>query len=171
MLQQRKKNLRFNNSPFMTKTLRKAIMHRSRLKNRYIRKRNDKSLQNYKKQRNFSVDVLRKTKTEYFKNLNVKDLSDNYKFWKTIKPYFSNKGLNSNKLLLKEKCYLVSDKKELATIMKNFFNNITKDLEVKRDSKSTVNNLKYILKVFQSHPIIEKIKKAIILLKSYIFVI
>ena len=171
MLQQRKKNLRFNNSPFMTKTLRKAIMHRSRLKNRYIRKRNDKSLQNYKKQRNFSVDVLRKTKTEYFKNLNVKDLSDNYKFWKTIKPYFSNKGLNSNKLLLKEKCYLVSDKKELATIMNNFFNNITKDLEVKRDSKSTVNNLKYILKVFQSHPIIEKIKKAIILLKSYIFVI
>ena len=72
---------------------------------------------------------------------------------------------------MKEKCYLVSDKKELATIMKNCFINITKDLELKRDSKGTVNNLKDILKVIQSHPIIEKIKKALILLKSYLFVI
>ena len=78
----------------MTKTLRKATMHRSRLKNIYIRKRNDKNLENYKKQRNFCYDLLRKTKTEYFKNLKVEDLSDNRKFWKTIKPYFSNKSLN-----------------------------------------------------------------------------
>ena len=47
-----------------------------------------KNWKNYKKQRNFCVDLLGKTKTEYFKNLNVKDLSDNRKFWKTIKPYF-----------------------------------------------------------------------------------
>ena len=78
----------------MTKTLRKATMHRSRLKNIYIRKRNDKNLENYKKQRNFCYDLLRKTKTEYFKNLKVEDLSDNRKIWKTIKPYFSNKSLN-----------------------------------------------------------------------------
>ena len=77
----------------MTKTLRKAIMHRSRLKiYTYIRKRNDKNWGNYKKQTNFGVDLLRKTKTEYFKNLNVKDLSDNRKLWKIMKPYFSNKG-------------------------------------------------------------------------------
>ena len=94
----------------MTKTLRKAIMHRSRLKNIYIRKRNDKNWEN-NKQRNFFVDLLRKTKTEYFKNLNVKDLSDNRKFWKTIKPYFSNKGLNSIKRLLKKKAILFQMKK------------------------------------------------------------
>ena len=64
----------------MTKTLRKAIMHRSRLKNIYIRKRNDKNWENQEKQINFCLDLLRKIKTEYFKNLNVKDLSDNDKF-------------------------------------------------------------------------------------------
>ena len=73
----------------MTKTLREAIMHRSRLENINIYKRNDKNWENYKKKRNLCVDLLRKTKIEYFKNLNVKDLSDNRKFWKTIKPYFS----------------------------------------------------------------------------------
>ena len=81
--------MRFNNRPFMTKTLRETIMHRSRLENIYIHKRNDKNWENYKKQRNLCVDLLRKTKIEYFKNLNVKDLSDNRKFWKTTKPYFS----------------------------------------------------------------------------------
>ena len=64
-------------------------MHRSRLKNIYISiTEMIKNWKNYKKQRNFCVDLLSKTKTEYFKNLNVKDLSDNRKFWKTIKPYF-----------------------------------------------------------------------------------
>ena len=103
--------------------------------------------ENYKKQINFCVDLLRKTKTEYFKYLNVKDPSDNRKFWKTIKPYFSNNGLNSNKLLLKEKANLVSDEKELATIKYSFFTNITKDLELKKDSKGKLNNL-ILLKSF-----------------------
>ena len=169
MLQQKKKKVvRFNNSPFVTKTLRKAIMHRSRLKNIYIRKRNDKNWEN-NKQRNFFVDLLRKTKTEYFKNLNVKDLSDSRKFWKTIKSYFSNKGLNSNKLLLKEKGNLVSDEKELATIMNNFFISIMKGLELKKDSKGKLNNLEDIFKAFESHPSIEKIKKLSVLLESSLF--
>ena len=91
----------------------------------------------------------------------MKDLLDNRKFWKTIKPYFSNKGLNSSKLLLKEKGNLVPDEKEVATIMNNVFINITKDLELQKDSKGKLNNLEDILKAFESHPSIEKIRKAI----------
>ena len=71
----------------------------------------------------------------------------------------SNKGVSSNKLLLKEKSNLASDEKKLATIMNNFIN-ITKDLELKKDSKGTLNNLEDILKAFESHPRIEKIKKS-----------
>ena len=39
------------------------------------------------------VNLLRKTKKDYFQRLNVKDLSDNKKKIKTIKSYYSNKGL------------------------------------------------------------------------------
>ena len=60
--------------------------------------------------------LLRGTKKDYFQNLNVKDLLDNKKFWKTIKPHLSNKGLNSNKMLVKEKDKLVSNEKQLASI-------------------------------------------------------
>ena len=83
----KKKVVLFYSGPFMIKTLRKATTHRSRLKNIYIRKRNDKNWENFKNQTIFCADLLRKTKTKYFKNLNVKDLSDNCTFWKTIELY------------------------------------------------------------------------------------
>ena len=62
-------------------------------------------------QRNFCVNLLSKAKTEYFQVLNVKDLSDNRKFWKNIKLFFSNKGLNSNNLMLKENNRLIIEEK------------------------------------------------------------
>ena len=48
------KILRGNNSPFMAKTLRKAIMIRSRLKNRFNKTRSDENWTNYKTQRKLS---------------------------------------------------------------------------------------------------------------------
>ena len=72
-----KKILRFNNSPFMTKTLSKVIMHRYKLKNIHNKKQADDILANYKKQRTFCVNLLRKTKKDYFQNSNIRNLSDN----------------------------------------------------------------------------------------------
>ena len=45
--------------------------------------------------------------------------------------------------------------------MNNFFINVTKDLKLKKDSKGKLNNPEDTLKAFQSHPNIEKNKKAI----------
>ena len=156
----KKKILRFNNNPFMSKALRKAIMHKSKLKNIYNKKRADVNWANYQKQRNFCVTLLRRTKKEYFQNLNVKDLSDNKKFWKAIKPYFSNKGLNSNKMLLKEKGELVSDEKQLASIMNRFFIIITKNVKLKEDQGSPPVTLNDILKKFIFHLSNDKVRKA-----------
>ena len=53
----------------------------------YNKYRTEDNLANYKKQRNICLNFLRKTKAEYSQKLNVKDLSDNRKFRKTIKPF------------------------------------------------------------------------------------
>ena len=90
------------------------------------------------------------------RDLNIRDLSYNRNFWKTIKSYFTNKGLNSNKLLLKEKGNLISNEKQLATIMNSFFINITKSLELKEDNESNANTLEYELDAFNSHPSIRR---------------
>ena len=42
------------------------------------------------KQRNYCV--IRKGKKEYCGGLDLKDITDNKKFWKTVKPLFSDKS-------------------------------------------------------------------------------
>ena len=74
----------------MTKSLRKAIMLRSIPKNNFNKERFDENWDNYKKQRNFCVKLLPQTKEKNLSDINVKSISDNKKFWKTIKPFFSN---------------------------------------------------------------------------------
>ena len=64
-------------------------------------------------------------------------MTDNEKFWKIIKPFCSNKGLNSNKLMLREKGVVVADEKALANLMNNYFVNITADLYLKQDFYDT----------------------------------
>ena len=82
------KVLHFNNNVFMTKSLRKAIMLKSRLENNFNKQRSDENWDTYKKQRNFCVKVLRQTKEKYFSDINVESISDNKKFWKITKPFF-----------------------------------------------------------------------------------
>ena len=65
------KYLRSNQGKFMTKGLHKAIMKRSRLRNKFLRDRTDRSRKEYKKQINFCVNLLKKSKTEHFENLYV----------------------------------------------------------------------------------------------------
>ena len=92
----KKKVLRHNNNAFMTKELRKEIMLRSKLKNKFNKERNHINWCNYKRQRNHCLSILLKTKKEYFNSLNMKQDSDNKLFWKSVKPFFNDKGFNSS---------------------------------------------------------------------------
>ena len=74
------KYLRGNDSPFMTKDLRKAIMHRSKLRNKVNRLETVEAFDNYRKQRNYCTYLLRKAKRSYFINLKSSDIVDNKKF-------------------------------------------------------------------------------------------
>ena len=62
-------------------------------------------------------------------------------------------------MLLKEKGELVSDEKQLASIMNKFFINITKSLKLKEDLGSPPVTLNDILEKFIFHPSIDKITK------------
>ena len=59
-------------------------------------------------------------------NINVKDMNDSKKLLKTIKPFFSNKGLNSSKLMLIEDIKLISEESIIANTMNQYFTSITK---------------------------------------------
>ena len=82
-------------------------MKRSRLRNIYLKNRSDNNKREYNKQRNYCVSLLRKTKTNFYANLNEKDLSDNKQFWRTVKPLLSARMLDRLTGCLTELC--VSD--------------------------------------------------------------
>ena len=61
----------------MSRTLHKAIMKRSKLRNTLNKKRSSKNWQNYKWQRNICLNILKST--------------DNRKFWKTVELLLTDK--------------------------------------------------------------------------------
>ena len=77
-------------------------MKRSKLSNKFNRNRNHENGCNFKFQRNYCVNLLRKMKKQYYKNSSVKNVIGNQTFWKTVKPYFSDKGSNSRQITLLE---------------------------------------------------------------------
>ena len=59
----KKKNLS-NHNKLMTEKLRKEVMTRSYLRNKYNKNRTYENWSNYKKQRNICTNILKKTKTD-----------------------------------------------------------------------------------------------------------
>ena len=149
-----KKIFRHNNNAFMTKELRKKIMLQSKLKNIFNKERNHINWCNYKCQRNRCLSVLRKTKKEYFNILNIKQVSDNKLFRKSVKPFFSNKGSNSSKITLVEENNFISDEEEITDKMNNYFINVTKTLKRKNQlgvGRSGVNEFENHISIKMIH--------------------
>ena len=124
----KKKYLRANQGEFMSKGLDKEIMTRSRLLNKYLKEKNADSKIAYDKQRNYCVNLLRKTKKKYFANINISSISDNKKFSKTVKPLFSDKISHKETINLAVNDTILSDDQVVADTFNNYFNNIVKNL-------------------------------------------
>ena len=64
----------------MNKALSKAIMQRTKLRNKFLEDPSAANKFSYSNQRNWHVSLLRKEKKRYFANLNEKDITENKKF-------------------------------------------------------------------------------------------
>ena len=75
-------------------------MLRSRLRNKFLTTKTEESKQLYNKQRNLCVTLLRKTKRNYFSELDNRILEDNKNFWKTVNPLFSEKPYQRKSIII-----------------------------------------------------------------------
>ena len=80
----KKKSIRTNKSNFMTRKLSKAITKRFKLRNRLLKEKSEGSRKAYTTQRNYCVNLLRKTKREYLANIKINNITDNKTFWQTV---------------------------------------------------------------------------------------
>ena len=92
--------------------------------------------------------------------MKIQDIRDNKKFWKTIRPYFRDKGYNQTKITIVKKCSIITDEKKIATLMNNYFINITKKLHLKPSTVPNTSDIDEITKHFDDHISVCKIKEA-----------
>ena len=77
-------------------------MRRSALKNKYYKSKCLQDKQAYKKQRNFCNRLYKRENGKYFNNLNLRNVTDNKRFWTTVNPFLSNKGNSRKQITLIE---------------------------------------------------------------------
>ena len=110
-----------NFSLFMNKEFSKAIMTRTRLRNKFLRNRTTKNREIFNKQRNYCVHLVRKSKRECYGDLNEKNVTDNKTFWKTVKPFLSSKKTNHSKITLVENDEVINDDAIVSETLNFFF--------------------------------------------------
>ena len=128
----KEKYIRRNQAPFMNKSVRKAIMVRTQLLNKFRKENSFINELAYKRQRNFCTTLIRKTKRNFYNNLNVNKITDNKSFWKTVKPSFTEKTLKDEKIVLVENDTTFSEENEIAEIFRSYFDGIVDGLNIKR---------------------------------------
>ena len=64
-----------------------------------------------------------------YNNLDIKEVTDNKKFWKSFKSHFVQGDPNSEKIILLENNLINTNEKETETIMNIFFINIIENLK------------------------------------------
>ena len=96
----KKKCIRENQAPFMTKELNKEIMTRSRLRKKFLRSRSKENKKAYNEQRNRCVTLVRNAKKSLYSNLDIKDVNDNKKIWKIAKQLFSETAAANENITL-----------------------------------------------------------------------
>ena len=101
--------IRGNQSNFMDSKLNHATILLSKLCNKFLKSRSNKDRGPYTKQRNLCVSLLHQNEKYYFETLEIKSVTDNKLFWKTVSPLFSNKSKTSNKITLSTNEKLIID--------------------------------------------------------------
>ena len=139
-----------------------------------------KSKKAYNKQHNICVKVVKKAKKEHFQDINLWEVTDNKKFWKTVSPLFGNKVKANHKINLIQKNVLSTTDEEIAKTFKKYFDEIVPKLNIIqntcyiRKTKNIEDPVKKASFKDQNHPSITNIKdimksKTYLLLVSSLF--
>ena len=152
-----------NQAPYMNKKLSKEIMKRSRLRNKFLNTKSDLDRKAYNKQRNYMVSLLRKEKKEFDGNLNINVLTQNKTFWKTVKPFLTEKSKKVSKITLIEDNQIILEDKQIANIFNEYFIsipilNMPTNQEFEYSDSPEEDPPLRIIGRYQNHPSIKLIK-------------
>ena len=160
----KKKYLRANHTNFMTKHLRKSVMKKSKLRQDFLKDRNGVSQSADRKQRNLCVTLLQKAKKQCLSNLDPKLITNNKKFWKSVKPPFSDKITVKEIINLTENGEILSSDTCMADTFNDYFSNVVQNLNIPRENAMLntdlcINQVLAVVEKYKNHQSIISINK------------
>ena len=171
----KKKIIRANQKPYVTKKLRKAIMLRSKLENIFYKNRSDENKHFLRRQRNYCNRLYKRERKNYYSKLNLKNVNDNRKFWNTMKPLLSDKGGAKSDIMLIQDEQIISEDNEVAQTFSDYFNdvlnvlNVTENKAVLTSTENIMGKVDKAIKRFEVHPSIISIKENVNFLSRFSF--
>ena len=99
----RKKFLSANNAPYITKTLTKAIKRRPQLEIKYRKTKTQTDLKLYKKHKNFCSKLDKRERRKYYEFLDLKNVLNSKEFWRTMRPFLSDKSTVFSQISIEKK--------------------------------------------------------------------
>ena len=124
----------------MTKVLRKVIMTRSRLGNKYLKGNSlvDKDL--FKKQKNYCNRLYKRERKKFYNDINLNSITDNKKFWSTMKPFLTDKGASKNSISLIEGTKIINEDSDVAETLNTYFDEVVLLLGINEPSRHLIEN-------------------------------
>ena len=122
----------------------------------------------YKKQRNKYVSLRRRCIKDYFTKITRNGIVTNKNFWKTMKPFLTNKGnLENPEIMLQDKINIVSDESVLVkTFNENYVNIMekscgkkAKNISQEYGDMSDTEAVHVVCKTFENHQSIKESRK------------
>ena len=108
------------------------------------------------------MSLTLKLKRDYYNNVDNRNVTDNKLFWKTVKPFFSDKGPKRQKITLIENDEITGNNKEISEIFNNFFSSkvakcIPKYEDLTVNSVNSEDPLENLVTKYKNHPSIRPI--------------
>ena len=163
-MHQRKKSCKCKSCVIYGKSL---ILKRSELETKYYKFKTLSNFKSFKKQKNFVSRLYKKERKKFYTNLDLNEITDNKKFWRTLKPFFSEKGKKQQKITLVKDNDIISEDAQVAETLNSFFENAVKSLNIKENeylinpTGNKDNPIDNAIEKFESHPSILKIKEMV----------
>ena len=142
-------------------------MYRSQLEKRKFEYGREEDLIAFKRQQNYCNRLYQRARKDHYNNLDVKNITDNIKFWDIMKPLFSDKGGIRDKIMLIENEKIISDSTEVAETFNNYFQisgsieslGITENKLLLNQVSDKQLDVEKCISKFESHPSIISIKR------------
>ena len=112
----KKKFLRANHAPYITKILRKAITRRSQLEINYFKTKTQTYLKLYKTHKNFCGKLYKRERRKYYESYEnrLKHVLDSKEFWKMVRSFLSDKNTVFSQIIIEKNNRIISDDFDLS---------------------------------------------------------